>query len=72
MNKSKEPRTSRKHDRASGKHAGGEPSHGKKHLWIALFVAACLALFMQGVEYWGWFAGTEGRVLDLFLKWKPG
>jgi CHASE2 domain len=39
-----------------------------KHRWKTLLVAVVLALLMQGVEYSGWIAGTEGRVLDLFLK----
>jgi hypothetical protein len=56
---------------SDSKAAGEKPFQQWRHLRSALLVAAVLALIMQGVEYSGWIAGTEGRLLDLFLKGQP-
>ncbi len=55
----------------AGYRAAEESPHRMWKFVAPILVALGFAVFMQFVEYWGWFAGTEGRALDFLITLKP-
>jgi len=56
---------------STGYRAAEKTPHRMWQFLAAILVALGFAGIMQFVEYWGWFAGTEGRALDFLITLKP-
>jgi len=43
-----------------------------KEEWLSLAIVLALALGMQAIEYYGWLAGPEGKLMDRLLSAESG